>query len=128
MVGITSGYTETGSSSNLTVGPRPITSLDARLGLEARQAIIAGSFIGEGVVRAGVFGLMNGGGATVPVTLFGQTVSVATTPSSVYGIYAGTGAVANLSETIRFELNADTAVRTDGSLSLSLRGGVSGTF
>jgi hypothetical protein len=128
VVGVTSGYTETGSSSNLTIGPRPITSLDARLGLEARHAIVAGSLAGEGVVRAGVFGLMNGGGASVPVTLFGQTVNVATTPSSVYGVYAGAGAVANLSETIRFELNADTAARTDGSLSLSLRGGVSGTF
>jgi hypothetical protein len=128
VVGVTSGYTETGSSSNLTVGPRPITSLDARLGLEARHAIIAGSLAGEGVVRAGTFGLINGGGASVPVSLFGQTVNVATTASSVYGVYVGTGAVANLSETVRFELNADTAARTDGSLSVSLRGGLSGTF
>jgi hypothetical protein len=128
VVGLTSGYTETGSSSNLTVGPRSITSLDARLGLEARHAIIAGSLVSEGVVRAGVFGLMNGGGASVPVTLFGQTVDVATPPSSIYGVYAGTGVAADLSETVRFEFNADTAARTDGSLSLSLRGGVSGTF
>jgi hypothetical protein len=128
VAGLTGGYTETGSSSNLSVGPRSITTLDARFGVDTRHAFRTGSLAGEGVLRAGVFTLINGGATSVPVTLMGQTIDVPTAHATAYGVYAGAGAAADLGETLRFELNADTAARLDGTLSVSLRGGISGTF
>src|SRR5690606_23819695 len=47
VTGWTAGYSETGATSNLTIGARALNSLDARLGLDVRQAFGIGRVSGE---------------------------------------------------------------------------------
>ncbi|MBN9304968.1 MAG: hypothetical protein BGO82_10335 [Devosia sp. 67-54] len=126
--GFVSGYSETGSSMSLTVGQQGIGLLDARLGLEGRRRVTAGDGVGaELVARGGVFATANFGGANVPVTVLGQTVSVSSAASSA-GVYAGAGIDSRLGPALTLSLHGDGAYRADGLVSGSLKATLGGTF
>lgn len=129
VAGTTTAYTETGSSMNLEVGEQTISALDARLGLESRQAIGMGDgIVADFVARAGVLAQANGGSADVPVTAFAQTLTVATPGSSALGVYGGVGIEAALSDSVDLNINVDGSFRTDGVNSVSIKGSIGGAF
>ncbi|MEO6011993.1 MAG: autotransporter domain-containing protein, partial [Devosia sp.] len=127
--GLTSAYTETGSAMNLAVGSQTISVFDVRAGLEGRHDIgTAGGMSGTLTAKAGVFAQINAGSASVPVTTLGQTINIATPGSSAYGVYGGVGFESQLSEALKLTMSADGSIRTDGLTSLSIKGGLAGTF
>ena len=127
--GFVAGYSETGSSMNLTVGSQGIGLVDARLGLEGRRHVTAGDGVGAELVgRGGVFATANFGGATVPVTVLNQTVSVAVSNGSSIGLYAGAGIDSRLGPALNLSLHADGAYRADGLASGSIKATLGGTF
>jgi hypothetical protein len=129
VLGATAAYTETGSSANLTIGAQSINALDARLGLEGRHTIDMGDgIVADLVGRTGVFAQLNGGSATVPVTLLGQSVNVVTPGGSAIGFYAGGGIDAAITDWLSFTTDADASLRSDGRTSMSFRSGLSGSF
>jgi len=127
--GLVSGYSETGSAMNLTVGAQTIGVVDARLGLEARQLIAdrdGGTY--ALTARAGVFADDNFGSASVPVTLWGTTQTVATPGSTAYGAYGGLGVEAAMAGTMHLSARIDGSARTDGVVSASAKAGIGGAF
>lgn len=127
--GVTSGYTETGSSMNLKVGSQTIGVVDARVGLEAKHDVTgSGGQTATLVAKAGVFGQSNFGSASVPVTTLGQTISVATPGGSAFGVYAGGGIDAQLTDALDLRIHGDASIRTDGVVSASARASLGGTF
>jgi hypothetical protein len=125
--GLTSGYTETGSSMNLVVGKQSIGVLDARVGAGFSRSLDAerpATFTAE----AGLFGQSNFGSASVPVTTFGQTINVATPGSSAFGVYGGAGIKAQLSDVLSLSVRGDASIRTDGVVSGSARASLGGSF
>jgi hypothetical protein len=119
-----SSYAETGSSMNLAVGSQTIAVFDGRFGILARVA--------EGDVRlagrAGLFTQANFGGANVPVSVLGQTISVSAPGTSGYGLYAGADLEAALGENLDLTIGADGSIRSDGLLAGSLKATLAGTF
>jgi len=126
VAGTTGSYAETGSSMNLGVGERRISTFDGRLGLEAAQAGVPG-VSGTLRARAGVLAQVNGGSASVPVTLLGETSAAQTPGSTVLGAYAGAGVEADLGAAV-LAVNADGSLRTDGIGTLALRAGLRGAL
>jgi len=127
--GSVAGYTETGSSMNLTVGSQTIGAFDSRIGLAGRLAMAS---IETGDIslqaKAGIFAQANFGSSTVPVTVLGQTTNASTTSGSGYGVYAGTGLEADLTEHVGINAGIDASLRSDGLVAGAAKAGVQGTF
>jgi hypothetical protein len=127
--GLVSGYSETGSAMNLTVGAQTIGVIDARLGLEARQ-LVADTAGGPYALtaKAGVFADDNFGSSSVPVTLWGVSQTVATPGSTAYGAYGGFGVDGAMAGTMHISAHMDGSVRTDGVVTASAKAGIGGAF
>lgn len=99
------GYSETGSSLNLTVGEQGFGVIDARLGLdgtfgiEGRDAILNAS--------GGLFIQANPGSTNVPVTFLGQTQNAALSGTTEIGLYGGLGLKAQISSSVALTADAD---------------------
>lgn len=125
VAGLTSGYTETGSAMNLTVGGQSIGFLDVRLGVEVRQDVGHNAAL---VAKAGVLGQANLGSSTVTVSTLGHTVDAGSPGTSSFGVYGGVGFDAALSHNVTLKVSLDGVVRADGRNSLSANIGIGGTF
>lgn len=127
--GLTSSYTETGTSANLTVGSQSISVFDARFGLEGRHDLGSG---GSGkatlVAKAGVLANANAGSANVPVTALGETIEVSMPGSNAVGLYGGIGVEAALGSSLGVGLHIDGSRRSDGASSAAFKTTLSGTF
>ena len=127
--GLVSGYSETGSSMNLTVGAQTIAVVDARFGLSAKSLIgTTGGATYALTARAGLLATSNFGSSSVPVTVFGQTVQLSTPGSTAYGVYAGLGVEGAVNDNLRLGLNLDTNWRTDRNMSAAAKFSVTGSF
>jgi hypothetical protein len=129
VMGAATGYTETGSSANLTVGGQTISAFDGRIGVAGHRAAVIGDGIAADLsARTGLFAQLNGGSASVPVAFGGQSLSVATPGASALGFYAGGGIDATLTDRMNFSLAADAEFRSDGRAGVSVSAGLTGAF
>ena len=128
VAGLTSGYTETGSSMNLAVGEQVIGLLDVRLGLEARHILDVEGHKTELVAKAGALAQANLGTSSIPVTTLGQTVDVGSPGSQSLGLYGGLGVDMAVTESFGVNLRLDGQLRFDDRSSLSASIGFGGTF
>src|SRR3569623_2378957 len=127
--GLVAGYSETGSSMNLTVGSQTIQVVDARLGL-ATKLLIASADGGAYslTTKAGVFATSNFGSSSGPVTVLGQTTQLNTPGSTAYGVYTGGGGEGAITQTLHLGLTLDTSWRTASIGSASAKVTVGGVF
>ena len=125
--GQVSGYSETGSSLNLTVGDQAIGLIDARIGLAAEWTADTS---GDTVVNAsgGLFAQTNVGTTTVPVSFLGQTQNAAVPGGTEIGLYGGLGFASQLNDAVRFTVGADAQWKFSGQLSGAMRAGLSADF
>lgn len=128
VAGLTTAYTETGSSMNLAVGEQSIGFFDIRVGLEARQTIEVKGHQSELVAKSGVLGQANLGSSSVPVSTLGQTVDVGTPGSGSYGLYGALGFDAPVNDNFAFNARLNGVVHTDGRAGLTASLGIGGTF
>jgi hypothetical protein len=124
--GRVAGYSETGSSLNLTVGDQGIGLLDARMGLD-------GTFDVDGAdtvltANGGLFAQSNLGGTSVPVTFLGQTQNAAVAGSTELGLYGGVGLSASVSPTVTMTAGADAQWHFSGQVSGAIRAGLAADF
>lgn len=124
--GNVAGYTETGSSLNLTVGNQAIGLLDARLGLDGTFDVDGSNTILN--ANAGLFAQSNLGGTTVPVTFLGQTQNTAVAGSTEFGLYGGVGLTAHISPSVTLTAGADAQWHFSGQVSGAIRAGLSAGF
>lgn len=123
------GYEEAGSNVNLSVGSQQIGVLDARLGLDGTiWALASASHEVTFTANAGLFVQSNLGGTATPVNFLGQTQEVAAAGTTTYGIYAGLGLSATLSNTVKLNTGLDGQRGNDGLLAGSAKAGLSGSF
>lgn len=125
VAGLSSAYTETGSSMNLAVGGQTIGFLDVRVGLEARNEFGSKT---EFVAKAGVLGQANVGSSSVPVIALGQAVDAGSPGSGGLGVYGGVGFDAALNDNAGFALRLDGSVRANGPAGFHASAGFTGTF
>ena len=125
--GLVSAYTETGSSMNLVVGSQTIGVVDARIGIEIDRPAAEGDAVTL-TAKAGLLAQDNFGSASVPVTTFGSTLTVATPGGSAFGAYGGLKLDAALGNGLRLGAQLDGALRTDGVLSESAKFSLAGAF
>jgi len=125
VAGLTSGYTETGSSMNLTVGGQSIGFLDVRVGVEVRHEFSHSTAL---VAKVGVLGQANLGSSSVAVTSFGHSVDAGSPGTSSFGVYGGVGFDTALSDTFTLKGSLDGVARADGRNSVSANIGLSGKF
>lgn len=125
--GQAAGYSETGSSLNLTVGDQALGLIDARFGLAAEWRADSS---GDTVVNAtgGLFAQTNVGSTTVPVSFLGQTQNAAAPGGTELGVYGGLGFASQLNETVRLTAGADAQWKFSGQLSGAVRAGLSADF
>ncbi len=81
------GYTETGSSSNMTVGSRSQDVFEQR----GQVKFAASGEALSGNLHGGVLGQESLGNSAVNVTVLGQTLAVTTSGGNVWGGFAGAG-------------------------------------
>ena len=124
--GNVAGYTETGSSLNLTVGNQAIGLLDARLGLDGTFDVDGSNTVLN--ANAGLFAQSNLGGTTVPVTFLGQTQNTAVAGSTEFGLYGGIGLTAHVSPSVTLTAGADAQWHFSGQVSGAIRAGLSAGF
>lgn len=129
--GVTSAYTETGSSMNLSVGGQTISLLDLRLGLEGRQDYVtqAGRTVTL-TAKAGVSAQSNFGSSSVPVTVTNLNLgtTVATPGGTVYGVYGGFGVETAITDSLDAGIFADGSLRSDGTASGTMRLSLTGAL
>lgn len=130
-----SGYTETVSGGNgtVTVGGQSIGVFDARL--ELNGAKVVGSTERGDVTIRGKIGVMlqaNAGGSAMPISFangaFTGTTSFTAPGSTTVGAYAGMGLSAELTDNLDFDVSADGSARSDGTIALSAKAGLTGSF
>ena len=124
--GNVAGYTETGSSLNLTVGNQAIGLLDARLGLDSTFNVDGSNTVLN--ANAGLFAQSNLGDTTVPVTFLGQTQNTAVAGSTEFGLYGGIGLTAHVSPSVTLTAGADAQWHFSGQVSGAVRAGLSAGF
>ena len=125
VAGLTTGYTETGSSMNLTVAGQSIGFLDVRVGVEVHHELGRNAAL---VAKAGVLGQANLGSSNVSVTTLGHSVDAGSPGTSSFGIYGGVGFDAALSDNFTLKVSLDGVARADGRNSLSANIGIGGKF
>ncbi len=119
------GYTETGSSQNLTVGASSLNLLDARVELTARTTVASNDF---GDV------ILSGTGGLLALHNFGASVSVAgfplatTAAGTALGLYGDVTLEAPIGPSARASASAGMELRTDSVSSASANLGLSASF
>ncbi len=125
--GAVSGYTETGSLANLSIGTQTVSLLDLRLELNGDLELDAATRT-KVFGKAGLFGQSNLGGSTVPITILDSTFDVASSNSLQYGVYTGAGVTTAVGATTDLSASVNTSARTDGLLSASAKAQLSASF
>ena len=124
------GYTETGSSANLTVGPQTIGVLNIGLGLQGKIVLSAnehGAIMGK--AKAELFAESNLGTSSVPISVLGTSIGNAVAPNAVaYGIRGNLGVDMPVSERLTVSAGANGSIRTDGYVSGGANLKLSGTL
>jgi hypothetical protein len=123
------GYTETGSTANMSIGPRIVQDFEerARLKLTGTRNISANKAV-TGSLFAGVLGVQRVGGTTVDATLLGQSTPFAVPGnSSVQGGFGGAGIEFRTGATTFFA-DAEYLRFSDSSYVMSGRGGIKISF
>jgi Autotransporter beta-domain len=105
------GYTETGSSTNLTVGSQSIREFDARAGLTGSQGLGGDVRLSS---KIGALVASNLGSSTTPITLLGQTLNAVSASSTAYGGYAGFDLAVPVSDAMTLSGGVDASARSDG--------------
>jgi hypothetical protein len=119
------GYTESGSSQNLTVGASSLNLLDARAELTATSTVASNEF---GDVT------LSGTGGVLALHNFGSSVSVAgfplatTVAGTALGVYGDVTLDAPVGPSAKASASAGVEVRTDAVSSASANLGLSATF
>ena len=118
------GYTESGSTTNLTVGARDVQALEERAELTAATVKTFGSGRFTYRMTGGALTQQRMGDGAVSLTLLGQNL-VATTPDqkTVFGGYGGVGLDWQVGKTTLFAAGEFTAAN-DSSTTVSGKGGV----
>lgn len=119
------GYTETGSSANLTVGDRNMQAVEERAEVTLANTHTFGNGSRLGVrVTGGVLAQQRTGDATVNIALVGQNF-IAATPDkqNVYGVYGGAGLDWQLGRMALFAAGEVTGMN-DNVTSFTGKGGV----
>jgi hypothetical protein len=128
ILGGAQGYTEAGSSMNLTVGDQTIGMLDARLGLEGVMWTGSDNAADVAVTtKGGLFVQANLAGSTTPVTVLGQTVTAQGLAGTHYGVYGGLGFTVQTGAAT-LSLGGEGQLRDDGLLSGAVKAGLSAKF
>lgn len=119
-----SGYTETGSTANLTVGARDVQALEERAELTAAAVKLFGANRLTYRITGGALAQQRTGDGAVDLTLLGQSL-IATTPDqkTVFGGYGGIGLDWQFGRTTLFAAGELTAAN-DSSKTISGKGGV----
>jgi hypothetical protein len=124
------GYTETGSSTNLTVGPQTIGVLNLGLGLQGNMVLSAnehGAILGKAKVE--LFAESNLGTSSVPVSVLGTSIGNAVAPNAVaYGLRGNVGVEMPIGERLTVTAGANGSIRTDGYVSGGANLKLSGTL
>jgi len=117
-----SGYTETGSNANATVGQRRVQVFEGDLELAATRTLENGSVTlkGGAQYRQGL-----GGGATQDVTLLGQTLAIPLNTAGTIIGYAGLDADFAVSDASTLNLSARAAIGQNNFASISALAGFS---
>ena len=120
------GYTETGSSANLTVNSRTLQNTEERGDLTlTHTTTFANADRLRTSVYAGVLGLQRVGDATVNTILLGQSLAFATPgKSNVGGVYAGAGMDWFLDRRISLFASAEYTAMSDASTTVTAKGGM----
>lgn len=118
------GYTETGSTANLTVGARDVQALEERAELTAAMVKQFGASRLTYRITGGALAQQRTGDGAVDLTLLGQNL-VATTPDqkTVFGGYGGIGIDWQFGRTTIFAASEFTAA-DDSSKTISGKGGL----
>ena len=124
------GYTETGSSANLTVNSRTLQNVEERGDLTlTHTTTFANADRLRTSVYAGVLGLQRVGDATVNTILLGQSLAFATLgKSDVGGVYAGAGMDWFLDRRISLFAAAEYTAMSDASTTVTAKGGMRFAF
>jgi Autotransporter beta-domain len=120
------GFSETGSSANLTVGSRTLQNIEERGDLTLTQTTnFASADQLRTSVHAGVLGLQRVGDGGVNAILLGQALAFATPgSSSVGGVYAGGGFEWRTAQRIDFFAAGEYTAMSDASRTVTAKGGV----
>jgi uncharacterized protein with beta-barrel porin domain len=123
------GYTETGSTSNLSVGSRNVQDFEERGQLKLTgTTFVAADKVLKGSLYGGVTGVQRVGSTTVDATLLGQPIPFAAPgEDSVFGGFGGAGIEWYLGRTAIFA-NAEFARYSDSSNVISGQGGIKVAF
>jgi uncharacterized protein with beta-barrel porin domain len=123
------GYTETGSTANMSVGPRIVQDFEerAQLKLTGTRNLSANKVV-IGSLYAGVLGIQRAGDTTVDAMLLGQSTPFAVPGNnSVQGAFGGAGMEFRTGATTFFA-DAEYLRFSDSSYVLSGRGGIKLAF
>jgi len=123
------GYTENGSTANLTINDRSFQSVEGRLqvGIADERGTALGVFSVN--IYGGVLGYSRVGNHTVDAVALGQTVSFAAPgKSDVTGIYGGTNLALALGRSISLFAGGEMTRLDDKSTTAVGRAGVKATF
>lgn len=123
------GYTETGSTSNLSVGSRNVQDFEERAQLKLTgTTLVDANKVLMGSVYGGVVGVQRVGGTTVDATLLGQPIPFAAPgEDNVIGGFTGAGIEWHFGGTTLFG-NAEFAHYSDSSNVVGGQGGIKVSF
>ncbi|MGN6685146.1 MAG: autotransporter outer membrane beta-barrel domain-containing protein, partial [Devosia sp.] len=125
-----SGYTETGSSSNATVGAETIGIFESSIELDG-STVLKSTDAGDVTLtgKVGLFAQVNVGGSNVPVSLLGvATAGSSASGASGYGVFGGVGINAPVSANMSVGAGFDGSVRSDGTVSGAAKVKLAGSF
>lgn len=124
------GYTETGSSANLTVGAQTIGILDAAFGVKGKKDIGSnehGVIVGKGTAE--LFAESNMGTSSVPISVLGTTIGNSLPPTALaLGVRSSLSVEVPISDSVSFTGGGSVSLRTDGLISGAATAKISGSF
>jgi hypothetical protein len=123
------GYTESGSTANLTVGTRAVQDFEERGQLKlTRMQVFAPTAIIMTSIYGGALGVQRAGNTTVDATLLGQAIPFATPgKDDVWGGFGGAGLELRTGRVTLFA-SAEYLALSDASSVLSGQGGIRVAF
>lgn len=129
LAGFFDGYSETGSSQNLSVSGRTTQNVEERFELALSRPETFRQSVLHTTVRLGVLGTQRVGGSAVNTILIGQNLAFgAPGRSTVFGGYTGVSFDYRVSQTVKLFTAAEVTVMSDKSRSATIQGGISVAF